>query len=428
MQISRFRHAGMTVTDHEVRVALAHDEPDGATISVFAREVVAAERTGLDQPWLLFLQGGPGGKGPRPASPASWLTRALKDHRVLLLDQRGTGRSAPITRQTLPRVGWPELQAEHLAHFRADSIVADAEVLRRELVGEESAWHVLGQSYGGFCALTYLSQAPEFLASVAITGGLPPLTAPAEEVYRISYDRVAEKNARFFDTFPQDRDRVTAVVQHLRTHDVRLPTGEQLSPERFLTIGVELGATSGFDPLHYLLDEAFVPGSDTPVLSETFLAGVHAVVSYATRPLFPVMHEPSYGQGEATRWAADRVRRERPDFDPQLDEPLLTGEMTYPFQLRQDPALADLADAADLLAERTDWPALYDLEALAANDVPVAAAIYHDDMYVVREHSLETARRVRGLRTWVTNEFEHDGLRQSADVLDRLLAMNAGRL
>lgn len=418
----------MIVTDHEVEVPLVHGQPDGRSVSVFAREVISADRVGLDQPWLLFLQGGPGGKGPRPASPAPWLTRALQDHRVLLLDQRGTGRSAPITRQTLTRVGGPEAQAEHLAHFRADSIVADAEALRRELAGEETPWHVVGQSFGGFCALTYLSQAPRSLASVAITGGLPPLTAPAEDVYRLTYDRVADKNAKFFETFPQDRERVTAIVQHLREHDMRMPTGEQLTPERFLTIGIELGATSGFDPLHYLLDEAFVAGVDAPALSDTFLVGVQAVVSYASHPLFPVMHEPIYAQGEATRWAAQRVRHERPDFSAELDDPLLTGEMTYPFQLRQDPALAELADAADLLAERTDWPTLYDLDALATNDVPVAAAVYHDDMYVAREHSLETAQRVKGLRTWVTNEFEHDGIRQGAGVLDRLLAMNAGRL
>ena len=40
----------------------------------------------------------------------------------------------------------------------------DAEALRRELLpgdGPASRWAVLGQSFGGFCALTYLSMAPE---------------------------------------------------------------------------------------------------------------------------------------------------------------------------------------------------------------------------------------------------------------------------
>jgi hypothetical protein len=89
-----------------------------------------------------------------------------------------------------------------------------------------------------------------------------------------------------------------------------------------------------------------------------------------------------------------------------------------------DPALRPLAETAELLATRTDWTPLYDTSRLAANAVPVAAAIYHDDMYVDTAHSLETARAIRGLRTWVTDEFEHDGVRAGGPrVLDRLLAL-----
>jgi hypothetical protein len=89
-----------------------------------------------------------------------------------------------------------------------------------------------------------------------------------------------------------------------------------------------------------------------------------------------------------------------------------------------DPALRPLRETADLLAARTDWQPLYDPARLAANEVPVVAAVYHDDMYVDTAHSLQTARAIRGLRTWVTDEFEHDGLRTGAPrVLDRLLAM-----
>jgi dienelactone hydrolase len=49
---------------------------------------------------------------------------------------------------------------------RADSIVADAEVVRKALVPrnattQDGKWSILGQSFGGFCALTYLSHAPQ---------------------------------------------------------------------------------------------------------------------------------------------------------------------------------------------------------------------------------------------------------------------------
>ena len=88
---------GLVLTEHELSVPLDHARPDGAQITVFAREV--ADPEGRDRPFLVFLQGGPGSEAPRPTrlptSPA-WLDRALADYRVLMLDQRGTGRSSPI--------------------------------------------------------------------------------------------------------------------------------------------------------------------------------------------------------------------------------------------------------------------------------------------------------------------------------------------
>src|SRR5204863_1360937 len=110
-----------------------------------AREV--ADPDGLDRPLLLFLQGGPGHEAARPTSNPSgpaWLGRALQDFRVVLLDQRGTGRSTPVG-ALAGRA--PREQADYLTHFRADAIVRDAECLRRSLNAER--WSVLGQSFGG---------------------------------------------------------------------------------------------------------------------------------------------------------------------------------------------------------------------------------------------------------------------------------------
>src|SRR5215469_15966260 len=100
-----YRHPGTVLTEHAFSVPLDHARPGGARIEVFAREVVAAgrERDGL--PWLLFLQGGPGMRAGRLVGRASWLDRALRDYRVLLLDQRGTGRSTPVSAGSLARHG-----------------------------------------------------------------------------------------------------------------------------------------------------------------------------------------------------------------------------------------------------------------------------------------------------------------------------------
>ena len=44
---------------------------------------------------------------------------------------------------------------------RADNIVRDSEEVRRALLGPDQRWSILGQSFGGFCCLHYLSAAPE---------------------------------------------------------------------------------------------------------------------------------------------------------------------------------------------------------------------------------------------------------------------------
>ncbi|MFC6705466.1 hypothetical protein [Flexivirga alba] len=93
----------------------------------------------------------------------------------------------------------------------------------------------------------------------------------------------------------------------------------------------------------------------------------------------------------------------------------------------QIPLLQPFAEAADILAAVDDWPALYDVERLASNTVPVVAAVYFDDMYVDADLSLDTARRVGNVRPWVTNEYEHDGLR-SGSVVERLMDMLAGKV
>jgi hypothetical protein len=90
-------------------------------------------------------------------------------------------------------------------------------------------------------------------------------------------------------------------------------------------------------------------------------------------------------------------------------------------------ALRPLREAADLLAEHP-WPRLYDPEVLAHNSVPAAAAIYTEDLYVERAFSEEAAAAVRGLRPWVTSEYEHNGLRADGDrILGRLLDLVRGR-
>jgi pimeloyl-ACP methyl ester carboxylesterase len=426
--VTSFRHPGTVLTDHVFGVPLDHARPDGELIEVYAREVVAAGQADADLPWLLFLQGGPGSGAPRPRGRDSWLDRALQDFRVLLLDQRGTGRSSPANRKTLARLD-PRAQADYLSHFRADSIVLDAELIRRGLT--DQPWSVLGQSFGGMCTVTYLSFAPHGIREAFITGGLPGLTATADDVYRRTYRTVARKNAAHYERYPADVERVRRIASYLADHDVRLPDGAPLSVQGFQAIGAMLGQSNGSHSLHYLLEDPFA-GDDE--LSDDFLYRIMEQLSFSSGPLYAILQEACYAQGGATRWAAQRIRAEFCEFDPgpALDgtAPLyFTGEMVYPWMIDADPVLRPLRKAVDILAERGDWPPLYDPSRLAANEVPVAAAVYYNDMYVDRELSMQTAGAIRGLQAWVTSEYEHDGLRVSGGaVFSRLMGMCRGEI
>ncbi len=425
---ARHEFRGMRTAEHYFTVPLDHFAPesgDGETITVFAPEYVSSAHTQAEAealPWLLFLQGGPGGRGNRLASLSGWSKAAARDFRILMLDQRGTGLSTPLDRNTLPGRGAAEAQAAYLEHFRADSIVADAELIRAAL--GSGPWSIYGQSYGGFCALTYLSFAPDGLKEALITGGLAPLAGHAEDVYRATFARVAARNTEYFSWYPEDRRTVNAIASHLRQTEEFLPDGDRLTPERFQMVGSFLGGNTRVDGLHYLLEDAFTETPHGNRLSDAFLEQVQGIVSRLANPLYALLHESIYGQGQATDWAAWRVLQENPAFRPDAEPLLLTGEMVYPWYFEQDAALVPLRQVAQLLASKPDWKPLYDPTQLAANSVPAAAAVYRDDIYVDRSLSLETAAGVRGLQVWETADFHHDGIADDGEaIFGRLLGM-----
>jgi pimeloyl-ACP methyl ester carboxylesterase len=399
------------IGEHEFSVPLDHAAPDGERITVFAREV--AELDGRDRPLLVYFQGGPGSEAPRPTrrpdSPG-WMGRALREFRVLMLDQRGTGRSTPVG--TLPGLTAPE-QAQRLAHFRADAIVRDAEWIRREMGVER--WSVLGQSFGGFCVMTYLSLAPEALREALITGGLAPLGNRIDDVYRATYARALQRSRRYFDRYPEDRDRLARLQDRLAGDPLVLPSGDRLTARRLSLLGNLLGWSDGAEQLHYLLE--------LPPDSPAFGHDLDAALPYARNPLYAILHEAGWADGGTTRWAAQRLLPDELTGRPDR----FAGEHVFPWMFEEFGALAPLRDAAHLLAER-EWPRLYDPDRLAANDVPAAAAIYADDLYVERAFSEETAAHIRGLRPWLTNEYEHNGLRADGErILHRLLELARGR-
>ena len=276
--------------------------------------------------------------------------------------------------------------------------------------------------YGGFVTLTYLSTASQGLDHCYVAGGIPGLTATAEDVYARTFSRAANRTREYYARYPKDEDAIARLVDYLGEHEVLLPDGDVLTPHRLRTLGAVFGMSYGFETIHWLLDDAWA-GAE---LHPRFLYDVQATTGFVDNVLYP-LQEYTYAADAATGWAAQREYERLPEFAADARPVLLTAEMMSSWMFREIRSLRPFAEAADLLAAKDDWPPLYDLDRLARNEVPLCAAVYYDDLYVDSGLQLQTIERVGNARAWVTNEHEHDGLRSAPAVLERLFDMGAGR-
>lgn len=402
----------LTVDEHTLTVPLVWDDPaDPRTIDIFA--AVVSREGGETLPFLVFLQGGPGHEAPRPfhasTSPA-WLDEALAHYRVVLLDQRGTGRSTPVGDDDLARGA--SAVADHLTHLRADAIVGDCEALRQHLGA--TTWSVFGQSFGGFTTLAYLSTHAAALDDVFITGGLSAVGRHPDDVYALCYDKMRAASERYYRRFPEHRDTMRRLVDLADAGDIVLPDGEVVSPSRLRSVGSALGTNDGWQTVWSLLEK-------DPRSNAFRYDLMHAMPYGGRNPLYFAFHETSYADGHATRWSAERT--EPADF--RDDPTLFTGEHIRREWTETVPAFQPWRDVVLELAD-VEWPRLYDADTIAASGASGAAAVYVNDVYVPMEFSLETARLLPNVQLWITSEHEHNGVR-SGPVLTHLVDLARDR-
>lgn len=420
------RSDGTEVVEHTLEVPLDHTQPDDPRrLSVFAREF--RRRGSADHPVLLYLQGGPGMRALRPPLPA-WVSVALERYRLVMLDHRGTGRSTPVTAASMGALLVdPGVAADHVSRFRADAIVRDAESMRIALGIPQ--WSTLGQSYGGFLTLTYLSEAPASLTECFITGGLTSPTAPVEEVYALTLAATEMMNSAYANANPADAQILTDLFNRVRLDPPELRGGQLLTARLLRQIGSCLGTRTGQEKLHYLLADALVPEPSGAIgLSPFTLSEIESLVSFRLEPLYSLLHESIYPGPGPTAWTAERVLSDQEAGVPAIaveEPPLLLGEITQRWQF--DPAEADadrglmpFAATADLLAAKDDWPPLYYLDRLAANTVPVFATAYPDDMFVPIDLSRRATSEIGGVRLAERSDKLHDGLRDGTEVITDL--------
>ncbi|KAK6918313.1 hypothetical protein RJ641_016735 [Dillenia turbinata] len=396
----------LRLRDHRFTVPLDYSRDASPKINVFAREVIAVGKEDKKMPYLLYLEGGPGFESPRPTDAGGWINKACEEYR------RGTGLSTPLTASSMLQLKSAKDLAKYLKHFRADNIV--------RLVPDAEPWTILGQSFGGFCGVTYLSFAPKGLKQVLLTGGIPRIEkgCTADAVYKACFQQVICQNEKYYERFRQDIELIREVVQHLAEsegggvsnsailfyfmHMVRLPSGGMLTPRLLQIIGLSgLGSSTGFERMHYILTTGCIL---IPILSLHFCMNL-----YIARAEYD-------GKFDAIRAAKEGCHI------------FFTGGMIFPWMFDEVHALRNFKEAAHLLAEKTDWPPLYDVATLRNNKIPIAAAVYYEDPYVNFKLAIGTASQIAGIRLWVTNEYMHSGLVDGGgQVFEHLLGLLNGK-
>jgi hypothetical protein len=274
---------------------------------------------------------------------------------------------------------------------------------------------VLGQSFGGFTTLAYLSTDAASLEYVYITGGLSAVGRHPDDVYSLTYDKMREASERYYRRFPAHRDAMRRIVDLADAGALVLPDGEVASVSRVRSAGSALGTNEGWQKLWSLLE--LEPHTNA------FRHDLAAAMPFDARnPLYYVFHESSYADGYATEWSAERTE---PD-DFRDDPTLFTGEHVRREWADTVPGFQPWRDVTLELAGFA-WPRLYDAAAIAASGACGAAAVYANDLYVPFEFSMETARLLPGVTAWITSEHEHNGLRSGGEVLSRLIDIAHGR-
>ena len=432
----------LKITEHFFDLPKDYSKPEAGTIKVFARsarkhETYPNEAKNDEQlPWIVFLNGGPGNECRPPQHYPFTNTLLDKGYQILCLDQRGTGLSTPITASTLQMRGDNAVQAKYLKLYRADSIVRDCEAIRQALTADypedKKKWSVMGQSFGGFCIITYLSFYPQGLREAFLFGGLQALVKSPDEVYRRLYKKLIQRNEAYYAKFPADVARVRQILNYLsRFGDgtIKLPSEGNLTRRRFQQLGINLGFHGGLDAVHDLVLRAAYDIEAFGHLTRGSLSAIDRALSFDENLLYSILHEPIYCSGQAPSWSAQRLLdTEYPQFspdrssseDPSTNPVFLTGEMIYPWMFTDYSELRKVSEVAELVAQDSDWPDLFDEAQLEKNEVPVFAAVYTEDMYVDYELSMQTASKIKGCKTFTTNVMFHDAIRSRMDEVVRM--------
>jgi pimeloyl-ACP methyl ester carboxylesterase len=226
------------------------NQPDGETIGLNVAVVPALTLEPAPDP-VVPIAGGPGQATTRfYAASASAFETLRRERDIVLLDQRGTGDSAPLQCEVDDDVVQGQLTTEQTLaatrecldslpydprFFTTSVAVLDLEALREEL--GYGQLNVYGISYGTRVAQHFARRFPDSTRSVILDGVVPPQMAlgpavaiEAQKALDAIFSRCAE-DRRCNDTFPDLAAGFAELVERLASESVSVTLPHPVSGE-----------------------------------------------------------------------------------------------------------------------------------------------------------------------------------------------------
>ena len=298
---------------------------------------------------------------------------------------------------------------EYLCNFRSDSIAKDAEHIRLKLFSDQE-FNIFGQSFGGWCIYSYLSQFPNSASSAIITGGFPPMFQDAHEVYTDLLPQISVATEKFYKRFPETFKQLTSLFEAL--------DGKVLS---LLSLsGVLIGHESQEYSLCSIIEDLYFDIENIGRPTKKTINRLKDPMGLINNPLYLFLHESIYCNDSASNWAGERVfveeHRRPTSKDPSNFFLSETIARKY-FELEE---LSPFLPLMDSIMAFDGWSKQFNEEQLKQSSTRVTGVIYSNDAYVSKKFSEKSAALIRDCEV-VYSDLDHHAMRDYPEIIFPLL-------
>jgi pimeloyl-ACP methyl ester carboxylesterase len=234
-----------------VSVPENYELPDGKHIGIYYAILPAVQEGSQADP-MLILAGGPGQAATELTPMIARMFEAVRQKRdILLIDQRGTGKSHPLEcdierpdeliraddeqdLKALSRECQEQYPDTDTTQYHTVNAVKDFERVREHLGIEQL--NLYGGSYGTRVGLTYLREAPTSVRTATLDAVAPPqvIIGPFGQHGANAFDEMLKdcsEQSPCHEKFPNLEQEYYEVMNELETGDILLETRDPLSFE-----------------------------------------------------------------------------------------------------------------------------------------------------------------------------------------------------